>query len=100
MCSNIETPKTNNFPFGTNGKLMGLSVPILEHYLLQPVGHCAFTNQIRYRNHRQTKCICIFVAVVSFVKYVPTKSKGGAISTFTSGQFTIKEDFPRKDRRR
>ena len=31
MCLNIGTHKTINFPFGTNGKLMVLSVPILEH---------------------------------------------------------------------
>ena len=32
MCSNIGTPKTINFPFGTNGKLMVLDVPILKHF--------------------------------------------------------------------
>ena len=31
MCSNIGTSKTINFPFGTNGKLMVLGVPILKH---------------------------------------------------------------------
>ena len=29
---NIGTPKTINFPFGTNGKLMVLSAPILKHF--------------------------------------------------------------------
>ena len=28
---NIGTPKTIDFPFGTNGKSMILSVPILKH---------------------------------------------------------------------
>ena len=32
MCSNIGTPKTINFPFGTNGKLMVLGVPIHKHF--------------------------------------------------------------------
>ena len=32
MCSNIGTPKIINFPFGTNGKLMGLGVPIFKHF--------------------------------------------------------------------
>ena len=32
MCSNIGTPKTINFPFDTNGKLMVLGVPILKHF--------------------------------------------------------------------
>ena len=29
---NIGTPKTINFLFGTNGKLMVLGVPILKHF--------------------------------------------------------------------
>ena len=32
MCLNIETPKTINFPFDTNGKLMILGVPILKPF--------------------------------------------------------------------
>ena len=32
MCLNIGTLKTVNFAFGTNGKLMVLSVPILKHF--------------------------------------------------------------------
>ena len=32
MCSNIGTPKTINFPFGTNGKLIVLGVPILKRF--------------------------------------------------------------------
>ena len=31
MCLNIGTPKTINFPFGTNGKIIVLGVPILKH---------------------------------------------------------------------
>ena len=31
MCLNIETHKNVNFPFGTNGILMDLGVPILKH---------------------------------------------------------------------
>ena len=31
-CLNIGTPKNINFPFGTNGKLMVLGVPILKHF--------------------------------------------------------------------
>ena len=30
-CSSIGTPKTINFPFVPNGKLMVLGVPIFEH---------------------------------------------------------------------
>ena len=32
MCSNIGTSKNINFPFGTNGKLIVLDVPILKHF--------------------------------------------------------------------
>ena len=32
MCLNIETPKTVNFPFETNGKLMVLVVPIFKRF--------------------------------------------------------------------
>ena len=31
---NIQTPNNINFPFGTNGKFMTLSVPILKHFRL------------------------------------------------------------------
>ena len=31
MCLHFGTPKTINFPFGTNGKSIILSVPILKH---------------------------------------------------------------------
>ena len=34
-CLNIGTPKTINFPFGTNGKLMILGVPIFEHIIIR-----------------------------------------------------------------
>ena len=32
MFSNIGTPKNNNFPFATNGKLMVSDVPIFKHF--------------------------------------------------------------------
>ena len=32
MSSNIGMPKIINFPFGTNGKLTVLGVPILKHF--------------------------------------------------------------------
>ena len=32
MSSNSGIPKNINFPFGTNGKLMVLGVPILKHF--------------------------------------------------------------------
>ena len=34
MCKNIGTPENINFPFGTNGKLMVLGVPILKHFMV------------------------------------------------------------------
>ena len=35
MCLNIGTTKTINFPFGTNGKLMVLVVPISKHFMVK-----------------------------------------------------------------
>ena len=35
MCLSIGTSKTINFPFGTNGKLMVLGVPIPKHIWVQ-----------------------------------------------------------------
>ena len=32
MCLNTGTPKTINFSFETNGKVMALGVPILKHF--------------------------------------------------------------------
>ena len=32
ICLNIGTSKNVNFPFGTNGKLMVLGVPILKRF--------------------------------------------------------------------
>ena len=32
MYSNIGTPNNHQFPFGTNGKVVVLSVPILKHF--------------------------------------------------------------------
>ena len=31
-CSNIRTPDNPHFPFGTNGKVVVLGVPILKHF--------------------------------------------------------------------
>ena len=32
MCLNIRTPNNHHFPFGTNGKVVVLGVPILKHF--------------------------------------------------------------------
>ena len=34
-CLSIETPKTFNFPFVPNGKLVVLGVPIFEHIIIR-----------------------------------------------------------------
>ena len=34
-CLNIGTPKTINFPFVPNGKLMVLGVPIFKHIIIR-----------------------------------------------------------------
>ena len=32
MCLSIGTPNNHHFPFGTNGKVVVLGVPILKHF--------------------------------------------------------------------
>ena len=36
-CLNIGTPKNHHFPFGTNGKVVVLDVPILKHFRVSTV---------------------------------------------------------------
>ena len=36
MCLNIGTPSNHYFPFGTNGKVLVLGVPILKHIRVCP----------------------------------------------------------------
>ena len=36
ICPNIGTPSIHHFPFGTNGKVVVLGVPILKHFRV----HC------------------------------------------------------------
>ena len=36
MCLNIGTPRNHCFPFGTNGKVVVLGVPILKHIRVPP----------------------------------------------------------------
>ena len=48
-CLSIGTPKTVNFPFVPNGKLMVLGVPIFEHIIIrllcyQILGHLKIIN--------------------------------------------------------
>ena len=48
-CLSIGTPKTINFPFVPNGKLMVLGVPIFEHIIIrlrctQILGHIKIMN--------------------------------------------------------
>ena len=52
MCSNIGTPKTINFPFGTNGKLMVLGVPILKHFRVTAEG-IFLGNNLHYMSHHK-----------------------------------------------
>ena len=42
MCMNIGTPKTINFPFGTNGKMTVLGVPILKYFRVVMIFHLEF----------------------------------------------------------
>ena len=55
MCSNIGTPKTINFPFGTNGKIMVLGVSILQHFRVECVVFCVIRKGIRRNGGRRQK---------------------------------------------
>ena len=48
MCSNIGTPKIINFPFGTNGKLMVLGVPILKHFRVGVVNRPSVFESLKF----------------------------------------------------
>ena len=37
MCSIIGTPNNHHFPFGTNGKVVVLGVPILKHFRVEGI---------------------------------------------------------------
>ena len=48
MCLSIGTPKIVNFPFGTNGKLSILGVPIFKH--IRVLGQIVPSKQKHYKN--------------------------------------------------
>ena len=50
MSLNIGTPKTINFPFGTNGKLIVLGVPVLKHIMVDAESELMCLN-IGHQNH-------------------------------------------------
>ena len=54
MCLNTGTPKTINFPFVPNGKLMVLGVPIFKHFRV-------------FKMYRYTHFSAIFTKVDNFV---------------------------------
>ena len=48
MCSNIGTPNNHHFPFGTNGKVVVLGVPILKHFRVsgnRDMDHLRYSNR-------------------------------------------------------
>ena len=50
MCLNIGTPNNHHSPFGTNGEVVVLGVPILKHFRVvsgdNSPGHVCFRKQI------------------------------------------------------
>ena len=57
MCLIIGTPKTINFPVGTNGKLMVLGVPILKHFRVIMLKAITI-NVISKACHGKKVCMC------------------------------------------
>ena len=67
MCSNIRTSNNHHFPFGTNGKVVELGVPILKHFRVHTNGLVKIPEQINIstvatsdESHKQSddKMIC------------------------------------------
>ena len=50
MCLNIGTPNKHHFPFGTNGKVVVLGVPILKHFRVV-IKYRNATLKVDYRNN-------------------------------------------------
>ena len=44
ICLTIGTPNNHHFPFGTNGKVVVLGVPILKHFRVYPSINCKVTS--------------------------------------------------------
>ena len=55
MCLNIGTLNNHHFPFGTNGKVVVLSVPILKHFRVVEVFNvfaiCSILVSITSKHH-------------------------------------------------
>ena len=58
MCSNIGTSKTINFPFGTNGKLMVLGVPILKLFRVSVLQYASVSDTMQWSWYLYTFVSC------------------------------------------
>ena len=54
MCSNIGTPNNHHFPFGTNGKVVVLGVPILKHVRVLLIFKDQHSSLLRYYVQQMT----------------------------------------------
>ena len=52
MCLNFGIPKNNYFTFGTNGKIIILGVPILQHIMVNKFAYGTLTMKLRSRSSK------------------------------------------------
>ena len=83
MCLNIGTLNNQHFPFGTDGKVLVLGVPILKHFkgiLSQCTGAafilCSNSDDITIPYNNTVTCTqnFIFIVVIVFTEPVPSTS--------------------------
>ena len=78
MCSNIGMPINHHFPFGTNGKVVVLGVPILKHFRVygkkrkqlsqkysQSISQTLISQHINIKEYSLEEIIPIFIYIVT-----------------------------------
>ena len=63
MWLNIGTPKNHHFSFGTNGKVVGLGVPLLKHFRVYTSNVQSWTILFVSRSVvlAKAECLCLWV---------------------------------------
>ena len=79
MCSNIGTPNSHHFPFGTNGKEVLLGVPVLKHFRVTSVLSAVISEYPLISKNIVWTCFSIFWTCFSIFISSPGRSPGRAI---------------------
>ena len=87
MCLNTGSPKSINYPFGTNGKLMGLGVPILEHFrVTNRKKNIGSTKTINFPFGTNGKLMCLGVPILKHFRVNHTKLLHNIYSVSTNNK--------------